>query len=66
MKVYTRDERPLNTTHARRAVYLPIRPRPIVVNGKQWASYDAHELLDALSEAEPSRPGRLTWRSPLG
>jgi hypothetical protein len=43
---------------ARRVTSLPVRGRVLFSDGRRYVAFDANSLLDALSEANQSRPGR--------
>lgn len=53
----SRDAAEKSAKTAARVVALPIRVRRVVISGEPFLSFDAHRLLDVVSEADQARPG---------
>ena len=50
-------ERSVDTGSAQRAVNRPLRVRRLEANGKTYAAYDAHALLEWTDPSHLARPG---------
>lgn len=54
-----KGERPIDISKAQRAVVRSVTSRRITVGSQVYVAYDAHRLLESLSDGDGTRPGHL-------